>query len=55
MKLVRSVVYAFIFAFAHEKRAKVLKIFDIGKFLRWECVENIHFACNPPGYQLSME
>ena len=35
--------------------AKVLKIFDIGKFWGWECVENLHFACNPPGYQLSME
>ena len=23
--------------------------------LGWECVENLHFACNPPGYQLSME
>lgn len=20
-----------------------------------ECVENLHFACNPPSYQLSME
>ena len=20
-----------------------------------ECVENLHFACNPPGYQLSIE
>jgi hypothetical protein len=23
--------------------------------LGWECVENLHFASNPPGYQLSME
>ncbi len=23
--------------------------------LGWECVENLHFACNPSGYQLSME
>ena len=25
------------------------------QILGWECVENLHFACNPPGYQLSME
>ena len=39
----------------HATACKVTTFFANMQVLGWECVENLHFACNPPGYQLSME